>query len=58
MLYFSSDFDDGQYPIAIYNPVCGGWEKTLTDCTHSSYGSFYCPRTSVAAVLCYDGNFT
>ena len=53
--YNSNQFSDGDYPIVVSNAGCGGWERTITDCTHNTYGEFYCARTQVIGIQCYDG---
>ena len=55
VVYSKRKFGDGIYPIAIANVSCEGWEKDLTKCAHSSFGSFTCSNADVAEIVCFDG---
>ena len=42
--------------MVVSNAGCFGWERTITDCTHHTYGEFLdCARTQVIGIQCYDG---
>lgn len=56
VVYSGQLFGDGIYPVVMSYLGCGGWERGLTDCSHSMYGSFSCSRAAIVGLLCHDGN--
>ena len=54
-MYTNSEYGEGQGPIVISNVVCEGWERSLTDCEHYNYGSFYCSHDQTIGIFCHNG---
>ena len=50
--YHSSYFGDGSGPIIYSDVDCGGWEKSISECSKNSFLQFSCLRSSVAGILC------
>ena len=54
-MYKNSEYGEGEGPIVISNVVCEGWERSLTDCEHYNYGSFYCSHDQTIGIFCHNG---
>ena len=51
----SSMFGEGNGPVVYSNVICHGWESNIVECPKDLYGTFECPNTNVAGVICRDG---
>ena len=57
IVYFYSEYSDGDGPILYSYVSCNGHEDDLADCEKQGYDDVYsCPRTRLTGLLCYDGN--
>ena len=57
MIYYYSEYSDGDGPILYSYVSCIGHEDGLADCEKRGYDDLYsCPRTRLTGLLCYDGN--
>ena len=48
-------FGEGNGPVVYSNVVCHGWESNIVECAKDLYGTFECPNTNIAGVICRDG---
>lgn len=51
-LYPPSDVTAGSGPIWLDNVVCQGWERSLDQCQHSTFGSSRCTHSQDVGVCC------
>ena len=54
--YSNAAFGAGTGPIWLSNLGCGGYERSLLDCSHSGIGIHHCSHYEDASVVCYNGN--
>ena len=49
-------FGGGNRKIWLTNVQCRGYESSLTGCTNSGWGTYYCRQNKYAAVMCSTGD--